>query len=196
MGDPVTMAMVGASVGAMMNKKDPLKGAMLGAAGGFGGATLLAGGAAAGGAAAGGTAAGASALPGVAGGSVAQGAFGAPASAITAANTVAPSAGIFANPTSALGGVSQNFVSGPSTGLINSSLVPPPTFMDKVSAGLSDVGQFTKDYPVATQMAFSTGQNLLQQREPQVQSAGLMRGSPMQAQIPQYQIGVPKISLI
>ena len=35
MGDPVTMAVVGGSVGAMMNKKDPLKGAMLGAMGGY-----------------------------------------------------------------------------------------------------------------------------------------------------------------
>jgi hypothetical protein len=31
MADPVTMAVVGGSVGAMMNKKDPLKGALLGA---------------------------------------------------------------------------------------------------------------------------------------------------------------------
>ena len=41
MGDPVTMAVIGGGLGAMMNEKDPLKGALLGAAGGYGGATLM-----------------------------------------------------------------------------------------------------------------------------------------------------------
>lgn len=54
MADPVTLAMVGAAAGAVTNKKDPLKGALMGAALGGGGG-LLAGGAAAGGAAAGGS---------------------------------------------------------------------------------------------------------------------------------------------
>jgi len=49
MADPVTLAMVGAAAGAVTNKKDPLKGALMGAALGGGGG-LLAGGAAAGGA--------------------------------------------------------------------------------------------------------------------------------------------------
>ncbi len=39
MGDPVTMAMIGAGVGAMTNPRKPLQGALLGGAlGGFGGA--------------------------------------------------------------------------------------------------------------------------------------------------------------
>ena len=50
MADPVTLAMVGAAAGAVTNKKDPLKGALLGATlGGVGGAVapgLLGGGAA------------------------------------------------------------------------------------------------------------------------------------------------------
>lgn len=41
MADPVTMAVIGGGLGAMMNEKDPLKGALLGAAGGYGGATLF-----------------------------------------------------------------------------------------------------------------------------------------------------------
>lgn len=41
MADPVTMAVVGGSIGAMTNEKDPLKGALLGAASGYGGATLM-----------------------------------------------------------------------------------------------------------------------------------------------------------
>jgi hypothetical protein len=91
MADPMTLAMVGAAAGAVTNKKDPLKGALMGAALG-GGAGLLAGGAAAGGsgllggaAPLGATAAGgltASAIP--AGGVVGGGALlagGAPAAA-------------------------------------------------------------------------------------------------------------------
>lgn len=49
MADPVTLAMVGAAAGAVTNKKDPLKGALMGAALGGGGG-MLAGGALAGGA--------------------------------------------------------------------------------------------------------------------------------------------------
>lgn len=41
MADPITMAVVGGSIGAMTNKKDPLKGALLGAVGGYGGGAML-----------------------------------------------------------------------------------------------------------------------------------------------------------
>lgn len=59
MADPITMAVVGAGAGALMNKKDPLKGALLGAVGGYGGGALLgAGGAGATSAATGGFGAG------------------------------------------------------------------------------------------------------------------------------------------
>jgi len=40
MGDPVTMAMIGGTIGAATSK-DPLKGAMLGAAGGYAGGSLF-----------------------------------------------------------------------------------------------------------------------------------------------------------
>jgi hypothetical protein len=43
MADPMTLAMVGAAAGAMTNKKDPLKGALLGATLGYGGGTLAPG---------------------------------------------------------------------------------------------------------------------------------------------------------
>jgi hypothetical protein len=66
MADPVTLALVGAGVGAIMNPNDPLKGAVIGGAAGFtGGAALGAG--AAGGAAAG-TTVGAGGIGGAAGG--------------------------------------------------------------------------------------------------------------------------------
>lgn len=189
MGDPVTMAIIGASAGAMLNKKDPLKGALLGAAGGFGGATMLAGAGAAG-------AAGTAAMPGVAGGAIAPGAFGAPAIAPTV-STIAPSGtGIFSSlGTPALGGITP-YTPGPSTGLISSSLAPAPTFMENITGGLKDFQKFTQQNPTLTQMGVQASQNLLSQQEPQLPAPGLMRGSAIQTQPRQYQIGVPQVSLI
>ena len=189
MGDPVTMAVIGGSVGAMMNKKDPLKGALLGAAGGYGGATLFAGAGAAG-------AAGSSAMPGIAGGSVAPGAFGAPAITPTV-STIAPSGtGIFSSlGTPSLGGITP-YTPGPSTGLIPSSMAPATTFMESVTSGLKDFQKFTQQNPVLTQMGVQTAQSLLSQQEPQLPAPGLMRGSAIQMQPRQYQVGVPQISLI
>lgn len=43
MADPVTLAMIGATAGAVTNKKDPLKGALLGATLGYGGGALAPG---------------------------------------------------------------------------------------------------------------------------------------------------------
>lgn len=70
------------------------------------------------------------------------------------------------------------------------------TFLDKLGAGANAVGQYAQQNPVLTQMAMQTGQSLLQQREPQLQSPGLLRGSPSQVAAPQYQVGIPKVSLI
>lgn len=70
MADPVTLAAIGAVAGAATNKKDPVKGALLGATLGFGGGTVapaLMGGTAAGAGAAGtGAAAGGTFIPGMA----------------------------------------------------------------------------------------------------------------------------------
>ncbi len=75
MGDPVTMAVVGGTIGAATNRKDPLKGALMGAAGGYaGGAMFPTAGAGSLGAAQGANAA----IPGV------QGGFGALAGESTA----------------------------------------------------------------------------------------------------------------
>jgi hypothetical protein len=43
MAEPMTLAMIGAAAGAVTNKKDPLKGALLGATLGYGGGTLAPG---------------------------------------------------------------------------------------------------------------------------------------------------------
>lgn len=42
--DPFTLALIGGAAGGLMNKKDPLKGAVMGAGLGFGGGSLAAGG--------------------------------------------------------------------------------------------------------------------------------------------------------
>ena len=70
------------------------------------------------------------------------------------------------------------------------------SLLDKLGAGANAVGQYAQQNPVLTQMAMQTGQSLLQQREPQLQSPGLMRGTQMQVAAPQYQVGIPKVSLI
>jgi hypothetical protein len=57
MFDPFTLAMIGAGVGAFTNKKDPLKGALIGGSLGYGGGLLAAPGAAAAGTTAAGTSA-------------------------------------------------------------------------------------------------------------------------------------------
>jgi hypothetical protein len=66
MADPITLAVVGAGVGAMMNPNDPIKGAVIGGAAGFTGGTALGAGAA--GATTAGTTIGAGGIGGAAGG--------------------------------------------------------------------------------------------------------------------------------
>ena len=70
------------------------------------------------------------------------------------------------------------------------------SLLDKLGSGASAIGQYAQENPVLTQMAMQTGQSLLQSREPQLQSPGLMRGTQMQVAAPQYQVGIPKVSLI
>ena len=203
MGDPVTMAVVGASAGAMMNKKDPLKGALLGAAGGYGGASMMGLGAApniastTGLGMAGNAASATSAtMPGAVGG------FG--KAVTTIVPEVAPAAtdltslinqGLSAD--LALDAANYAGTTGGYTGLgMAGNPAANMTFLDKLGAGANAVGQYAQQNPVLTQMAMQTGQSLLQQREPQLQSPGLMRGNPSQVAAPQYQVGIPKVSLI
>jgi hypothetical protein len=199
MGDPVTMAVVGASAGAMMNKKDPLKGALLGAAGGYGGASMMGLGAApniasttglgmAGNAAA-------ATTPGVA-------AFNQTFTPIAA--EVAPAA---ADVTSlinqglsadlALDAANAAGTAGGYTGLgMAGDAAANMSLLDKLGAGASAVGQYAQQNPVLTAMAVQTGQQMLQQPQRRSQPPGLLRGNQMQASAPQYQLGSPKVSLI
>jgi hypothetical protein len=213
MGDPVTMAVVGGSVGAMMSPKDPLKGAMIGAMGGYGGAALfptVGAGTAAGGTTIAGTG---GALTGAGASTAANTAFMAPAGVnpgtFIGASKAAP--GIFSNVAAPLT-VSQPLSSaaGQTAGMertfgtmesllnpnIQSSSLNNESLLQRLGTGAGELGQFAQQNPVLTQMAAQTGQSLLQQREPQLQSPGLMRGSPSQVAAPQYQVGIPKVSLI
>jgi hypothetical protein len=171
MGDPVTMAIIGGSVGAMSNSKDPLKGALLGAAGGYGGATLMGAG-------------GAGIAPGIIPSSSALSGSTTvnpllPNNAVQAFTTGAPMAtplnveamktaggGLFAGaPTTA------PFVSsGTSTGMIPSSLYEP-TMMDRFAS----VGQYAQQNPVLTQMAMQSANQAMQQPEAQFAPAGQVR---------------------
>jgi hypothetical protein len=224
MGDPVTMAVVGASVGAMMNKKDPLKGAMLGAVGGYGGAALMPAGAAgtytglgmAGTSA--GTAAGTtSALTGTGASTAAfinPTGVNAGANALMGASQAVPTGatatpGIFSNVTAPIS-ISQplTYEQATATGLQRSygleSLLNPniesssmaPSFMEQVGSGAGQVGQFAQQNPVLTQMAMQSAQQMMQQPQRRSQPPGLLRGNQMQASAPQYQVGVPQVSLI
>ncbi len=185
MGDPVTMAMIGASAGAMLSPKDPLKGAMLGAAGGYSGGAMLGVGAGASGAAAGtGIGAGGASLPGVMG----------------ASNTAAGVASQTALPAGLGGGLPSmipNMVSTPF-----SSLAPTAGGMGSAgmagASGLGGIEQFMQQNPYTTQMGYDYLQNKLQgsPQMPMAQSQGLLRGNQMQPQSQQYQVDVPRISLI
>lgn len=178
MGDPVTMAMIGAGVGAITNPRKPLQGALLGGAlGGFGGAAMGAGNAAA-----------------------TAGMTGATMPAAGAATTITPmTAGATFNP--AAGGTIANFsmptmptyaATGGSTGLIGSTTAPV-TMMDRLKA----MGTFNQQNPMVGQVGSSALQNIMQ---PQPMAAapqpGLLRGTPSPEQPPQYAMAMPQVSLI
>jgi hypothetical protein len=170
MADPITMAVVGGSIGAMTNKKDPLKGALLGAAGGYGGGALMG---------ASGLGAGASSgvLPSALSGSTTINAAAPMAgqafvNPVATAMTTGPSGaiGVEAAKTGLFAGspVTAPFVSsGTSTGLIPSSMYEP-TFMDRVGS----IGQYAQQNPVLTGMALQSAQQMMQRPEAPMAPAG------------------------
>ena len=215
-------AMVGAAAGAALNRKNPLQGALLGGAlGGFGGSIYSGAQGLASTTAANLTPAAAGTTAGTATGSaITAGAGGSAAGNLTAVPSFGvhsfqvgasgvPSAGVFSNPaqvstfqplSSAAGQTaSMEKTFGPIESLLNPNIKSSslaPTFMEQLGSGVSEVGKYAEKNPVLTAMAMQTGQSLLQQREPQLQSPGLMRGTQMQVAAPQYQVGIPKVSLI
>ena len=192
-------AMIGAAAGGiygLASGKDPIKSAMMGAAiGGTGGAMGIpglsasaAGAGAAGAGAATGTGIGASgaSLPGVMG----------------ASNTAAGVAAQSALPTGLGGGLPSmipNMVSTPF-----SSLAPTAGGMGSAGSfmagqsGSGGIEQFMRQNPYTTQMGYDYLQSQMQPEPPMAmaQSQGLLRGTQMQPQGQQYQVGVPQFSLI
>lgn len=191
MADPVTMAVVGGSIGAMMNEDDPLMGALMGAAGGYGGGVLLGG--------AGAGAAGSSGiLPGAASGSITAGAnipagaaFINPAgvNAMTAATTgpsgalgveaaKAAGAGIFSGGMPATNaamqgqGLAQTTAMQRPLSLGMTGVEPGQGYEYTIGDRLGQVGQFAQQNPVLTQMGLQTAQQMMREQPTQMAPAG------------------------
>jgi hypothetical protein len=183
MGDPVTMAMIGAGVGAITNPRKPLQGALLGGAlGGFGGA-----------AATGFKAAGSAGTAGLAGG----GGSGMFTAGTQVANPMAAGGTYFSAGTPAAAGSLQaggNAVMNVGQTAIGTS----PTFMEQMRGGLQGIGQFNRENPMVGQVGSSAFQSL---NEPQPMAAaappGLLRGNPIPVEQQQMaMLQQPQITLI
>ena len=203
--------LIGSAIGAVTNRKNPLKGALLGGAlGGAGGVLLpnvLSSFS---------SAAETGILPSALSGSTTSAANQAlvnsslPSSAASIGfKTAAPSAietaktGLFSGATPATNAAMQG------QNLAQTAAIQRPLSltMPGVEPGqgyeytmgdrLAEVGQFAQRNPELVAMTAYTGQGLLQRpNEPQVQPAGLLRGNPTQVQAPQYQVGIPQVTLI
>ncbi len=211
--------LIGAAAGAALNRKNPVQGAMLGGfLGGAGGAMFPSIGSAlsTSAPASGILPSAASGSTTIAGSSLPSGAVQAfttgPSAAMQAANlttgpsgvigTEAAKAGLFGgatpltNPAMQGQGLAQTTaIQRPLTyGMegVEYGQGGSPTMMERFGA----VGKYAQQNPVLSQMAMQGAQSLLQQQPQQPAPAGLMRGSPSQVQMPQYQVGVPKVSLI
>lgn len=212
---PLAPFLIGAAMGALTNK-DPLKGALLGGFMGAAGGALMPtlgglGSTAANTAATAGTTAGttaASALPA----NAVQAFTTGPTAAMQAANlttgptgilgTEAAKAGLFSGATPVTTPALQG------QGLAQTAAIQRPLTlgMPGVEPGqgyqytlgdrFSQIGQFAQQNPVLTQMAAQTGQSLLQQQERPLPAPGLLRGSQIPMEAAQYDVGIPKVSLI
>jgi hypothetical protein len=145
MADPVTMAVVGSMAGAAMSPKDPLKGALLGAVGGYGGGAML------GAAGVGGTTAATTAANtvGATGGGFAGGGYG---SVGLAGQTAA--GGAAAAPTSLLGNTVSNI----------QTFAKENPFLADQAGGLAKQVLFPEQQPMAQGPGIIRGQQMAQQQ--------------------------------
>ncbi len=172
MGDPLTMAMIGAGVGAVTNPRKPLQGALLGGAlGGFGGAAMGVGNAATTATMTGAT------MPAAGTTGVAAG------TPITSFGT-----GTFATPT-----MPTYAATGGTTGLIP-SMTAPVTAADRFKG----LVQFSRENPMVGQVGFNAFNNLMQPLPVTAPppAPGLLRGTAVQEQPMQYAMAMPQVSLI
>lgn len=141
MADPVTMAVVGSMAGAAMSPKDPLKGALLGAVGGYGGGAMLGSMGAAGAAGTAGAA-----------GNAAAGIAAQPALSYAGAQTAAGSAA--AAPTSLLGNTVSNI----------QTFAKENPFITNQVGGLAKQALFPEQQPMAQGPGIMRGQQMAQQQ--------------------------------
>ena len=217
-------AAIGAATGAtyaLATGKDPIKYAMIGGAVGGGapgaasalgltGTTAASLTPAAAGTTAG-TATG-SAITAGAGGSAAGNltavpAYGVPSFQVGASGV--PSAGVFSTPAQVSTFQPLTYNQATATGLQRpfstaESLLNPniesssmaPSFMEQVGSGAGQLGQYAEKNPQLTAMAMQSAQQMMQQPQRRASPPGLLRGTQMQVSAPQYQVGVPQVSLI
>jgi len=199
MGDPITMAMIGAGVGAVTNPRKPLQGALLGGAlGGFGGAFANVAKPAA---TAMGTTAGG--VPLAITGSTPGAAL--PSAALPSSTVTLPAVqgGVMSTPTMSMQVANKLPMANPtlpgvvstnaSTGLIP-SMTADVTMMDRLRA----VGQFNRDNPMVGQVGSSALRDITQP-QPMAAAAppGLLRGNPIPVEQQQMaMLQQPQITLI
>jgi hypothetical protein len=206
MGAAAAPMLIGSAIGAFTNK-DPLKGALLGGFMGAAGGAFMPtlgglGSTAANTAATAGTTA-ASALPA----NAVQAFTTGPSAAMQAANlTTGPTgilgteaaksagSGIFSAPRAVNTAITPSFERPLTLGMPN--VEPGQGYQYTLGDRFSQIGQFAQQNPVLTQMASQTGQSLLQQPERPLPAPGLLRGSQIPMEAAQYDVGIPKVSLI
>lgn len=167
MADPVTLAMAGAAAGAAMSPKDPLMGAMMGGAAGFGGGALMG----AGGAAAAGSGLAAPSMAGVglapAGAGLSAGTAGLTAPAMTGLGLAPAGAGMTAG--AAALQASPGMIA-PSVGA-----AAAPSFGQQALT-------FMNQNPTLTNQGFGLANQMMQQEQPQYAPPGqVSRGGQIQA---------------
>lgn len=145
--DPFTLALIGGAIGGLTSKKDPLKGALLGAGAGFTGGSLAAGGGLLGGSSAASTA----------------GLLGTPA-----ASGAGSQAAMLAAQNQGMGAIGQQLTAQAAS---TASGVPVP-FGVNAAAGLEKAGEFIK--PIGNAVGTASQVNsMFNQPQAPIQSAGL-----------------------
>lgn len=198
--------LIGSAIGAATNRKNPLQGALLGGVLGGAGSAFTGFGSLGNAAANTASTTGYTGL-GMAGNAAsttmpgAVGAFGQTVTVPAIATEVAPAADLTSLINQGLSAdLALDAAAGTAGGYTGLGMAGNPaanmSLLDKFGAGAKKLGQYAQQNPVLTQMAIQTGQGLLQQPERQLPPSGLMRGSPIQTSAPQYQVGIPKVSLI
>jgi hypothetical protein len=200
MGAAAAPMLIGSAIGAFTNK-DPLKGALLGGFMGAAGGALMPtlGGLGSTAATAGTTAAGANIPAGAAfinpaGVNAATAAATGPSAILGVEAAKSAGSGIFSAPRAVNTAITPSFERPLTLGMPN--VEPGQGYQYTLGDRFSQIGQFAQQNPVLTQMASQTGQSLLQQQERPLSTPGLLRGSQIPMEAAQYDVGIPKVSLI